>query len=400
MHRRLVCCVLVGILLTAIGKPKHEVSPSVHAFFYIWYGTPEFDGSYKHWDHEVLGHWDEGVSRMHSKTIGKKHSPPENLHSAFYPLQNAYSSKDPDNLDSQFATMHDAGIDVAVVSWWGQPNAKDYKASDTQGVVTDLAMHHVFQAAERNQKVKVMLHLEPYPGRTEVTFRDDLQYIMKEYGQYNSLYRTSAGLPMYYVYDSYHIDVQKWQRVLTPTGTMTVRGTPLDGVFIGLWLEGSHGKDLKDAGFDGAYSYFASEGFSYGSSVQHWKSMVFFCNAFGLLSSLSVGPGYDDGAIRPWNLHNTKSRHDGEYYSQMWEEAINVSPSFVSITSYNEWGEGTQIEPAREVLQSEKYSKNYQHYNEDPHQYIKLTTKYSTKFRQRKPLKEKKEQLESTEKEL
>jgi hypothetical protein len=31
----------------------------------------------------------------------------------------------------------------------------------------------------------------------------------------------------------------------------------------------------------------------------------------------------------------------------MWKKAMNAAPHVVSITSYNEWGEGTQIEPAR-----------------------------------------------------
>jgi glycoprotein endo-alpha-1,2-mannosidase len=171
--------------------------------------------------------------------------------------------------------------------------------------------------------------------------------------------------------------------LLVPGGDVTVRGTALDALFIGLWLDGAHGKDLKEAGFDGAYSYFASEGFSYGSSVAHWKTMVTFCNAYGLLSSLSVGPGYDDSAIRPWNRHNSKFREDGRYYEGMWEEALAAKPTFVSITSYNEWGEGTQIEPAREVIKSEGFEKSYAHYGKGgPQLYITITGRYAAKYRE------------------
>ena len=34
-------------------------------------------------------------------------------------------------------------------------------------------------------------------------------------------------------------------------------------------------------------------------------------------------------------------------YRRSWDAALAVQPWAVSITSYNEWGEGTQIEPAR-----------------------------------------------------
>ena len=31
------------------------------AFYYLWYGTPETDGAWRHWDHAVLPHWDARV---------------------------------------------------------------------------------------------------------------------------------------------------------------------------------------------------------------------------------------------------------------------------------------------------------------------------------------------------
>ncbi len=33
----------------------------VHAAFYLWYGNPEEDGAYQHWDHEVLPHWTQAI---------------------------------------------------------------------------------------------------------------------------------------------------------------------------------------------------------------------------------------------------------------------------------------------------------------------------------------------------
>ena len=36
-------------------------------------------------------------------------------------------------------------------------------------------------------------------------------------------------------------------------------------------------------------------------------------------------------------------------YDGMWRTAIRAKPDLVTITSYNEWHEGTQIEPAREA---------------------------------------------------
>ena len=42
-----------------------------------------------------------------------------------------------------------------------------------------------------------------------------------------------------------------------------------------------------------------------------------------------------------------KSRRNGARYDGMWRGALRARPDLVTITSYNEWHEGTQIEPAR-----------------------------------------------------
>lgn len=126
-----------------------------------------------------------------------------------------------------------------------------------------------------------------------------------------------------------------------------VRGTELDGIFVGLWLEGGHGRELASAGFDAAYTYFASTGFVWGSTPAHWKRMCEQAAGLGIGCILSVGPGYADEGIRPWNGHNSKPRGaNGEYYRAMMGAAMAAKPTAISITSYNEWGEGTQIEPA------------------------------------------------------
>ena len=43
------------------------------------------------------------------------------------------------------------------------------------------------------------------------------------------------------------------------------------------------------------YTYFAADGFSYGSTSRHWPHMCAFARAAGLVCTLSVGPGYQDG---------------------------------------------------------------------------------------------------------
>ena len=195
---------------------------------------------------------------------------------------------------------------MAVVSWWGQSN-KSY-ATDTQGVCTDLIMSQILDAADGFENIKIAFHLEPYPSRSVESVRDDIKYIFSNYGNHSSLYRTASGLPLFYVYDSYHIFPNQWRRLLQPDGDLTIRGSNLDGVFIGLWLERIHGQELHEGGFDGIYTYFATDGFSFGSTTSNWARMCEYCFSHDMLCVLSVGPGYNDSSIRPWNLHNARDR--------------------------------------------------------------------------------------------
>jgi hypothetical protein len=56
-------------------------------------------------------------------------------------------------------------------------------------------------------------------------------------------------------------------------------------------------------------------------------------------------PGYDDSRIR--GGHEVRSRANGDYYRRSWQTAIDKNAQAVMITSFNEWFEGTQIEPSR-----------------------------------------------------
>ena len=56
----------------------------IHAFYYMWYGSPEFDGQYLHWNHRYLPHWQQSVTNQYPKG---RHIPPDDIGASFYPGQ-------------------------------------------------------------------------------------------------------------------------------------------------------------------------------------------------------------------------------------------------------------------------------------------------------------------------
>ena len=354
-----------------LTKKRQKINYNVHAFYYAWYATPEVDGAWWHWNHAYIPPWDKNDHNIYPTGA---HKPPLDIGANFYPELGPYSSRDRDVINKHMQIMADINIGVISVSWYPPGMA------DENGLPTDAMIPVLLEAAQKHG-LKVCLHVEPYEGRNASNFREFLAYVNKQYGSHPAYYKVKRGsrdLPLFYVYDSYRVTVEEWQKILSSRGNLSVRGTELDALFIGLVVELKHRADIKSAGFDGFYTYFAANGFSYGSSWKNWKSLASFAYKNSLMFIPSVGPGYIDTRIRPWNSKNTHARRKGLYYETAWKTAIGAPAKIVSITSFNEWHEGTQIEPAIPMSCS---NFTYQDYEPNkPDFYMQLTSKWVTEL--------------------
>lgn len=92
--------------------------------------------------------------------------------------------------------------------------------------------------------------------------------------------------------------------------------------------------------------------------------------------------GYIDESVRPWNRKNTHPRGtNGAYYSEAWQSALNARVDIVGVTSFNEWHEGTQIEPA---VPHTSATKKYLDYSPlEPTAYLTMTHDWVKKFTNR-----------------
>jgi len=57
-------------------------------------------------------------------------------------------------------------------------------------------------------------------------------------------------------------------------------------------------------------------------------------------------PGYDDSRMLDRRDRFARARDDGAYYQRTWAGAVATNPDMISISSFNEWTEGHQIEPS------------------------------------------------------
>lgn len=351
---------LFAVFCKAQQPPK--TSDKVHAFYYAWYGNPKNDGAYHHWNHDILPHWSDKTWDNAGGFSGTN----KDIGADFYPKLGTYSSKDIVVIAQHLRWMRAAGIGVFVMSWWGKKDRADLFTN----IYLDLAQQY---------GLKMAFHIEPF-YKDAATFKKAIQYLHEQYGKHPAVFKWN-GKPLYYVYDSYKLKTEAWASLLKPNGNKSLRGTPYDGVFVGLWVHKNEGDFFTQGGFDGFYTYFASDGFVYGSTTKNWGYLSDFAKENDLIFIPCAGPGYLDTRIRPWNAKNTKKRNRGIYYEKMFHAAIKSKPTFIGITSFNEWHEGTQIEPAIPAKTKDYRYRDYGK-NTDPEYYLKKTRELVENFEQ------------------
>lgn len=324
----------ISMILTSCGTQKESsngktlktrIEDNIFCFYYNWYGNTEHNG------HEI--HWAHGVIKQNPSDPDQPGFPGgDNIGANFYPQLKNYSCTDPEIIAQHMKMIAKARIGVISVTWW---NDNDFGVE---------AIPTIMDEAQK-AGVKVCFHLEPYPGRSPETVKNDIKILLDTYGNHPAFYRMD-GKPLFFVYDSYLISAADWAKLLTPEGSITIRNTSLDAIMIGLWVKQGEESYFETSGFDGMYTYFAATGFTYGSTPGNWKYIQKWADDHGKIFIPSVGPGYIDTRIRPWNGGTARDREGGKYYDRMFKAAIDCGAQYISITSFNEWHEGTQIEPA------------------------------------------------------
>jgi hypothetical protein len=259
----------------------------VGIFYYPWFGTPQRDGRY--------AHWQQGGMR-----------PPAQVASSYFPARGLYSSSDALVVDAQMREIAGAGVGTVITSWWGRDSPEDRRLPQVIG-------------AARRHGLTVAAHVEPYRGRTAASVEVDIGYLR------------GLGISDVYVWASPQLPDAEWAEM-----NRRVEGVR---VFANTNLAGK----AAAGGFDGIYTYdvLLFDGGLFPRLCRQARRLHLLC-------APSVGPGYD--ARHATGDPRVKPRREGARYDAMWRGALRSRPDFVTITSYNEWHEGTQIEPARAGL--------------------------------------------------
>jgi len=241
-----------------------------------------------------------------------------------------YVSRDRAAMGRHIEQAQQAGIDGFLVAWYG-PNGQFNQTEPNLTALLD-------EAAARNFKIGILFETNsPFLGGVD-SVSGALQHASQVHMSHPAYLRVD-GRPVTFFWRPQIYGVGAWQGIRSQ----------VDPGYNQIWI--SEGVDVSYLNvFDGHYLY--SNTWNPPSDLGY-TNQKFADRVQGVENATGVNkfwvstvmPGYNDVRIRPGSGF-ARDREGGAYYAQAWQAAIASQPNWVVITSFNEWPEGTYIEPS------------------------------------------------------
>ncbi len=332
LSRIIVCgmSALLGLLLAppaAVAAPTPAPKPLLMTHYMPWFQAKPYSQAWGwHW---TMNHYNPD----HVAPDGRRDAP-----SHYYPLIGLYDSGDPDALQTQVLLMKMAGINGVIFDWYGNDDFMDYGAV--------------------NRHVEAMIPILRRAGLKFAVCYETHTIATETQG---NLYPASQEVP--------HVHgVLEWMqaRFFAQPNYLKLNGRPVLLTFGDPVLKTSAAWDQVFAGIAPKPLYFtegspqvapASEGaFEWpqphdGTQAGLAEQSGFIASAKQYPASISGAfPRFDDiyaqAGVQPSYGHIDDQ--NGQTYVSTLTNSLRSGAPIIQLITWNDWGEGTQIEPSRE----------------------------------------------------
>ncbi|MGH7741519.1 MAG: endo-1,3-alpha-glucanase family glycosylhydrolase [Candidatus Eiseniibacteriota bacterium] len=337
MHARpltIACLTLLAIvsLPAALSAQPPPPRPFLMAHYMPWFQAKPYQATWGwHW---TMNHYNPDLI----DGLGRR-----NIASHYYPLIGPYDSRDPDVTEYHALLMKVAGIDGAIVDWNGYSSLYDYPLGNiaTLGIFNALSAAGLrFAICYEDQSIAQQINngrITPAQAVGQAQF--DMQYIIDHWSN-KPAYLTLDGKPVLLNFGpQYFYAEADWASILSvysggaqfyPLNDRL--GTVAAGAFPWppMWLTGGGvlTPEMQNSYLDNFHSIAAS-----------WPSFV-----------SGAWPGfydiYQEAGVQP--SYGFLDARGGLTFSETTDRALAASPEIIQLVTWNDFGEGTNIEPTQE----------------------------------------------------
>ena len=234
-----------------------------------------------------------------------------------------YVSRDPNAMARQIQQARGAGIDAFVVSWWGAGNPTD----ENFKVLLN-------QASAANFRVAIDFEVTGPFYNSKADVIRSLQYLLSSHTP-QPAYLRSDGKPVIFFWREQKYSVDEWRDIRNQ----------VDPNHQSLWIAEGVKEQLPYLSvFDGFHLYSIGWAPDVAAELQKWSPRVHTYGDDKIWVATTM-PGNDDTRTHRADSY-VRDRQNGDFYRETWRAAFTTNPDWIIITSWNEWVEGTMIEPS------------------------------------------------------
>lgn len=298
----------------------------VYMHYMPWFQSKEYDG---YWGY----HWTMNNRNPDQVVNGRR-----DIASHFYPLIGPYSSKDPDVAEYHLLLMKYAGIDGVLIDWYGTYNVNDYKPNlegSNNLIEMSARVGLEFGIVYEDRTTAAVVNAGQATTKVEAA-KTDFEYITENYFPKDNYIRID-GNPLALAWTPIEIESPvEWTQILEVTDPNIN--------YLALWYQIG---DLGNNG-DGEYAWV------YGGNRNHLQDLrSFYSNRINQFP-LGIGaayPGFVDFYVEGGvgNIIGWEIPHNGTLtINQTLDLATKNNVDYLQLVTWNDFGEGTMIEPSIE----------------------------------------------------
>jgi len=346
---------MTALTTAAAVVPQRAVAPPgqalVLAHYMAWFKTPSVSGQWQHWQ------WDPNGNGQPDSGDSLPDLVQENglrqIAAVDYSLIGPYDSADPAVIEYQIASAWAAGIDGFVVDWYGPQDKDDIDTAFARTLDIVAQWQRTYGLSffvGLNYEGKVLLEADPADREAMLTAH--LTDVLNGYAR-QSAFLTYRGLPVIFYFEA-------WQNgragLLRAQQLARVRDNLPPHYLLYMGAEGEF-MDVTN-GFFSWVSGANDDPLDWGADYVNWvyPEMDRRTQSHNLALTVgSVWPGFDDSKVDGWGTGTPRmiDRQGGAVYDSTWDLALSAQaneapdqPTWVQIVTWNDWNEGTQIEPS------------------------------------------------------